>query len=130
MFQLILHFSIVLIGGLGSLGGSVIGAVVLTTLPEVLRGFQALQEIIYGLSLVVFMLFMPRGIAGFLKTHNWYQREILVSGWRQEWADAGYDAIKTPPRHTPEERNCASNCAPRDERTVSERKSERLGKNE
>src|SRR3546814_13716648 len=104
MFQLILHFSIVLIGGLGSLGGSVIGAVVLTTLPEVLRGFQALQEIIYGLSLVVFMLFMPRGIAGFLKTHNWYPREILVRGWRQAWADAGYDAIRPPSRHTPAER--------------------------
>lgn len=95
MFQLILHFSIVLIGGLGSLGGSVIGAVVVTTLPEVLRGFQALQEIIYGVSLVVFMLFMPRGVAGFLQAHGWYPREILIRGWREARADAGYD-LATP----------------------------------
>ena len=92
LFQLVLHFSIVLIGGLGSLFGSVIGAIVLTALPEVLRGLQAWQEIIYGVALVVFVLFMPQGIAGFLKDRGWMPREILVRGWREAAAKDGRHA--------------------------------------
>jgi branched-chain amino acid transport system permease protein len=84
LFQVIIHFSIIVIGGLGSLAGSIIGAVILTALPEVLRGFQALQEIIYGVLLVLFILFMPHGIAGFLQGRRWLPPEILVRGWREE----------------------------------------------
>ena len=50
LFQLVVHFSLVVIGGLISMYGSVIGAVVLTALPELLRDFQWLQEIIYAVS--------------------------------------------------------------------------------
>lgn len=83
LFQLVVHFSIVVIGGLISMFGSVIGAVVLTALPEVLRGVQALQEIIYGVLLVVFIVFMPWGIAGLAKRVGLLPDEILVRGWRR-----------------------------------------------
>lgn len=83
LFQLVVHFSIVVIGGLISMFGSVIGAVVLTALPELLRDFQALQEIIYGVLLVVFIVFMPMGIAGLAKSKGILPDEILVRGWRR-----------------------------------------------
>ncbi len=80
--QLVLHFSIVVLGGLLSLFGAVIGAVVLTTLPEVLRDVQALQEIIYGLVLMLVILLMPQGIAGVLKSWGVLPREVLARNWR------------------------------------------------
>lgn len=79
MLQLVLHFSIVVIGGLGSLLGSTIGAIALTVMPEVLRGLQALQEIIYGVLLVVFVIFMPSGIAGILYSRGWIRRRHLIA---------------------------------------------------
>lgn len=81
--QLTLHFSIVVLGGMLSLYGAVIGAVVLTTLPELLRDLQALQEIIYGLVLMVVILVMPQGIAGSLKRFGLLPREVLARNWRR-----------------------------------------------
>ena len=83
MFQLVLHFSIVVIGGLISMYGSVLGAVVLTTLPEVLRGFQSVQEMIFGILLVVFVMFMPAGLAGLGKRLGLLPDEILSRNWRK-----------------------------------------------
>ncbi len=64
--QLLLHFSLVMIGGLGSLVGSVAGAVVLTAAPELLRNVAGLEEIVFSLLLIGVLLFMPRGLAGLL----------------------------------------------------------------
>jgi branched-chain amino acid transport system permease protein len=94
LFQLVVHFSLVVIGGLISMYGSVIGAVVLTALPELLRGVQWLQEIIYGVMLVLFVIFMPNGIAGLGKRLGVLPDEILVRGWR---ALARRQATRRPP---------------------------------
>jgi branched-chain amino acid transport system permease protein len=61
------HFSIelvtmVIIGGLGSIYGSLLGAVLLTLLPELLRAFQDYDIIIYGLLLITMTMFMPGGL--------------------------------------------------------------------
>ena len=80
--QLVLHFSIVVLGGLLSLYGAVIGAVLLTTLPEVLRDVQAVQEIIYGIVLMAVVVFMPQGIAGVLQRLGVLPREVLARNWR------------------------------------------------
>lgn len=64
--QLLLHFSLVMIGGLGSLVGSVAGAVVLTAAPELLRNVAGLEEIVFSLLLIGVLLFMPKGLAGLL----------------------------------------------------------------
>lgn len=82
--QIALHFSIVVIGGLASLPGSLIGALLVTILPEALRGFQGVQELVYGLTLMLFILFMPSGIAGLLRKYGVLPREVLVApGWRE-----------------------------------------------
>ena len=54
----------VVLGGLGSITGSVIGAFILTILPEALRGFAQLRLIIYSLTLIILMLVRPSGIMG------------------------------------------------------------------
>jgi len=54
--------AMVIVGGMGTMVGPVIGAVVLTFLPELLRGFGELRLMIYGLALTLVVLFMPGGI--------------------------------------------------------------------
>jgi branched-chain amino acid transport system permease protein len=58
--------AMIVIGGMGSILGSIIGAVILTGMQQILAGLQDLQVLIFGLSLIVFMIFMPRGIVGML----------------------------------------------------------------
>lgn len=54
----------VVLGGMGSIIGSVLAAVVLTILPEVLRGFSDYRLVVYSLLLVVVMIFKPTGLLG------------------------------------------------------------------
>lgn len=54
--------AMVIVGGAGTMVGPVIGAVLLTFLPELLRGFGELRLMIYGLALTLVVLFMPGGI--------------------------------------------------------------------
>jgi branched-chain amino acid transport system permease protein len=55
--------AMVIVGGMGTLIGPVWGAILLTLLPELLRGFGDLRLILYGLALMLVVLFMPGGIA-------------------------------------------------------------------
>lgn len=66
--------AIIIFGGLSSLKGSVIGALILVLLPEALRfaGFPAsiaaqMRQVIYGATLIILMLFRPQGIFGEFK---------------------------------------------------------------
>jgi branched-chain amino acid transport system permease protein len=53
----------VIIGGIGTFKGPVIGAVLLTLIPEVLRGLDDLRMVFYGIVLVIVIIFFPGGIA-------------------------------------------------------------------
>ena len=52
----------VIAGGKGTLIGPVCGAILLTVLPEVLRGFGDFRLVLYGAALTLVVLFMPGGI--------------------------------------------------------------------
>jgi len=54
--------AMVIVGGMGTMAGPVIGAIVLTVLPELLRGIGDLRLLVYGLTLTLVVLFMPGGI--------------------------------------------------------------------
>ena len=54
----------VVLGGMGSLTGSVIGAFILTALPEVLRFASADRLIIYSFLLIILMIARPQGLLG------------------------------------------------------------------
>ncbi len=58
--------AMIVIGGMGSILGSIIGAVILTGMQQVLAGLLDLQILIFGIALIVFMIFMPRGISGMI----------------------------------------------------------------
>lgn len=60
----VLIASMVILGGLGSLPGVVLGAVVLVILPELLRDAQSYRMIVLGVGLIVMMIFRPQGLFG------------------------------------------------------------------
>jgi len=60
----------VYLGGIGSLGGSILGATLYTLLLEVLRPFGAFRMMLMPMMLVLLMLFRPRGIMG-LREFQW-----------------------------------------------------------
>ena len=51
-----------ILGGINSLFGPVIGALIITLLPELLRGFKDYRAVFNGLILVVIVLFLPKGL--------------------------------------------------------------------
>ena len=54
----------VVLGGMGSMVGSVLSAVVLTAVPELLRAFSDYRMIVYSLLLIAVMIFKPSGLMG------------------------------------------------------------------
>ena len=58
----------VILGGSGTLWGPVAGAVVFTALPEILRIAPEIRSLLYGILLLVIVLFLPRGLAA------WFER--------------------------------------------------------
>lgn len=54
--------TIVVIGGLGSIYGSFLGAALITLLPELLRTFQDYDIIVYGALLMIMTIFLPGGL--------------------------------------------------------------------
>lgn len=68
--QIVLLLSMVVVGGLGSIPGALIGVALLGLLPEIMRttmrGLLVWQEFGYGVILVLVIMFMPRGIWGMI----------------------------------------------------------------
>ncbi len=62
LFYSILVLMMVVLGGMSNLWGGITGAIIITVLPEVLRGFKEYDILIYGLILTLSMLFMRKGI--------------------------------------------------------------------
>ena len=54
--------AMVIVGGIGTMPGPVIGAIVLTILPEALRSIGDLRLVIYGLTMTAAVLFLPGGL--------------------------------------------------------------------
>lgn len=64
VWESILVLASVVLGGMGSIPGVIIAALVLALLPEYLRAFSEYRMLIYGLSMVVIMVFRPEGLIG------------------------------------------------------------------
>ena len=61
-----------ILGGIHSLAGPVLGAFIITLLPEVLRGFADFRLVINGLILVLIVLFLPQGIWDPQRYARWF----------------------------------------------------------
>ena len=60
----VLILCMVILGGIGSIGGVMAGAVILVILPEVLREIQSYRMLVLGAGIIVMMIFRPQGIFG------------------------------------------------------------------
>lgn len=64
-----------ILGGISSLTGPVVGAVILTLLPEALRTFQDFRLVVNGIILVLIVLFLPKGIWDPARLRQWFSRK-------------------------------------------------------
>jgi len=67
MFQIIKSTELtimVIFGGMGSVSGSIIGAIILTALPQVLLSLDAWRYVIYGAAVIFIMIARPQGMMG------------------------------------------------------------------
>lgn len=60
-------FTMLYLGGIGTVAGPIIGAVIVSLLPELLRGLKDWQDVVYILVLLAILIYAPRGIAGYLE---------------------------------------------------------------
>jgi len=61
-FKSIEFVTMVVLGGMASTYGAVVGAAILTTLPQVLTAVQEYEHMAFGLVLMLTMIFMPKGL--------------------------------------------------------------------
>jgi branched-chain amino acid transport system permease protein len=62
IWESIIILCIVVLGGMGSIIGVIVGALILILLPEYLRAFSEYRMLIFGAMLVLMMVFRPGGI--------------------------------------------------------------------
>ncbi len=75
----ILPIASAVVGGMGTLAGSMLGAFILVPLSEILRGFGGLRIVIYGLFLVVFTVAIPEGIFHYIqRKYHQFERWVEV----------------------------------------------------
>jgi branched-chain amino acid transport system permease protein len=73
-----LLLAMIVVGGLASVPGAIIGAVLFTVLPEVTKSFIGITNIIIGIAVVLVILFRPHGLISFI--------DITKSGKKPELA--------------------------------------------
>jgi branched-chain amino acid transport system permease protein len=95
-FQLLISINVlalIIVGGMGSLPGVVLGSIVLIGLPELLREFGEYRYLFYGAVLIVMMRLRPEG----LWPSDVRQRELHAADETLA-LDAGTDAVPVQPR--------------------------------
>ena len=60
----VMVLAMVVLGGLGSIRGAIVGALLLGSLPELLREFERYRMLLFGLAMVVMMRVRPQGLFG------------------------------------------------------------------
>ena len=58
-----LSFTMLYLGGIGTIWGPIVGAVIVSMLPELFRGLKELQDIAYASVLILILIFFPKGLA-------------------------------------------------------------------
>ena len=60
----VMVLAMVVLGGLGNIWGALLGAFILSLLPELLRSFDIYRMLLFGIAMILIMLFRPEGILG------------------------------------------------------------------
>lgn len=70
-WESVIMFAIVILGGAGSLEGTILGAFLIIGLPEVFRDLSSARMLVFGLAMVIMMILRPRGLVPpKLRTYN------------------------------------------------------------
>jgi ABC-type branched-subunit amino acid transport system ATPase component/ABC-type branched-subunit amino acid transport system permease subunit len=85
--QSVVLLAMAVLGGNGSAVGAVVGAVLLTMVPEVLRFLKDSYMMVYAAGIVAVMIFLPGGIASLVRT-------LPVSQRLREWWHSGSEAVR------------------------------------
>lgn len=74
--------TMVVVGGMASIYGSLVGALILTALPQALATFEGWETVVFGLILMIFMIFLPRGLVPTLseKIPRWFGKKNQEGG--------------------------------------------------
>ena len=81
-FISIQSLAIIILGGMGSIPGVIVGALVLVGLPGFLTEFAEYQPLIYGAVLVAIMLYRPEGlIPNVRRTRELHEEEVEQDAW-------------------------------------------------
>ncbi len=68
-FESVLILCMVVLGGMGSIPGIILGAFLLIALPEIFRDFQDYRMFAFGIALILMMIFKPQGLLGKATKH-------------------------------------------------------------
>jgi branched-chain amino acid transport system permease protein len=72
----------IMIGGVGTIVGPIIGTLLFVTIPETLHIAAEFRLLLYGLILIVMIIYLPRGIVGWVKDLRGRKRKQEVP-WEQ-----------------------------------------------
>jgi branched-chain amino acid transport system permease protein len=61
--MVVLAFTMLYVGGLGTVAGPAFGAIIVSILPESFRAFKDYQDLAYGAALIAILMYAPRGLA-------------------------------------------------------------------
>ncbi len=88
-FQMTVNMVVMVIaGGLGTIGGPVVGAIIFTLAPEVLRFSEGYSFILYGIALILIILFLPGGLWSLLKkVKNLFKNSVYPNNSEIEGSD-------------------------------------------
>jgi branched-chain amino acid transport system permease protein len=61
--MVVIAFTMLYVGGIGTAAGPLIGAVIISLLPETFRALKDYQDLAYGAGLILLLIYAPKGLA-------------------------------------------------------------------
>jgi branched-chain amino acid transport system permease protein len=85
--------AVIILGGMGSIPGVIVGGLVLIGLPEFLSEFEAYKLLIYGAALIAIMILRPQGlIPNVRRMRELHEEEVEQDAWAKRAGEASLDA--------------------------------------
>jgi len=69
-------FVAVIIGGLASVEGSIFGAAFVILIPQIFSGYKELVPVIFGVTIIIVLIFEPLGLFG-----RWMKIRLYLRNW-------------------------------------------------
>ena len=86
IIEMIILLLMVVLGGIGHIWGGVIGAIIVTIIYDQTKDYYFYQPLIFGMSMVLLVIFMPRGIGGMIDRYFVTRRFIAAQEGKSDGA--------------------------------------------